>query len=264
MIYAMSDIHGCLDALEKKMKYVDLSGDNRLIFLGDYIDYGPKSGQVLRYIYDLQQKHGEEKVIVLKGNHEALFLEFLDDFNGAQNGFQYGNWLQTDSDSDMITMKSLVSEKNFALFSMLTKRASFSAISREAAELIKSECKDLIFWIRKMPLFLETEKQIFVHAGVDEEAGEDWRWGTSDDVFLWKYPPETGGFVKDIIAGHVGTGIPELQNDENYHGIYHDGKSHYYIDGTVYKKGGTLNLLIYCPKDDRYGEVDEAGKQRWL
>ena len=42
MIYAMSDIHGCLRELKDKMTQVDLQGDNRLIFLGDYMDYGIK------------------------------------------------------------------------------------------------------------------------------------------------------------------------------------------------------------------------------
>ena len=61
MIYAMSDIHGCIGAFEKKLEQVDLSGDNRLILLGDYIDYGRESGQVLEKVFDLQNKHGEKK-----------------------------------------------------------------------------------------------------------------------------------------------------------------------------------------------------------
>lgn len=40
MIYAMSDIHGCIEELKEKMMEVDLRGENRLIFLGDYLDYG--------------------------------------------------------------------------------------------------------------------------------------------------------------------------------------------------------------------------------
>ncbi|MBQ6129157.1 MAG: serine/threonine protein phosphatase [Lachnospiraceae bacterium] len=80
MIYAMSDIHGCLDALKEKMEQVDLSPDNRMIFLGDYIDYGPDSGGVLRYLYDLWQKEGNDKVVMLKGNHEAMLLEWIDEF----------------------------------------------------------------------------------------------------------------------------------------------------------------------------------------
>lgn len=80
MIYAISDIHGCMEELDRKMKLVDLSGDNRIVFLGDYIDYGPASGQVLQYLFHLQQEYGADKVIVLKGNHEAMFLEWIDEF----------------------------------------------------------------------------------------------------------------------------------------------------------------------------------------
>ena len=43
MIYAMSDIHGCIGELQKNMEQVDLGGDNRIVFCGDYIDYGDSS-----------------------------------------------------------------------------------------------------------------------------------------------------------------------------------------------------------------------------
>ena len=59
MIYAMSDIHGCIEELQKQMEQVDLSGKNRIIFLGDYIDYGDSSCQVLEYIRDLQKDYGK-------------------------------------------------------------------------------------------------------------------------------------------------------------------------------------------------------------
>ena len=36
-------------------------------------------------------------------------------------------------------------------------------------------------WIGSLPVFHETEEQIFVHAGVDEEAEEYWKWGTGDE-----------------------------------------------------------------------------------
>lgn len=41
MIYAMSDIHGCMDELKEKMKQVDLTENNRIVFLGDYMDSEP-------------------------------------------------------------------------------------------------------------------------------------------------------------------------------------------------------------------------------
>ena len=102
MIYAISDIHGCIEDLKNKMMLVDLSKDNRILFLGDYIDYGKNSGQVLNYIYTLQQTYGKEKVIVLKGNHEAMLLEWIDEYRKQLPPFMdsmaYDSWLKTDSE----------------------------------------------------------------------------------------------------------------------------------------------------------------------
>ena len=80
MIYAMSDIHGCIGELQKNMEQVDLGGDNRIVFCGDYIDYGDSSYYVLKYLWDLQKKYGAEKVVVLKGNHEQMFLDWIEDY----------------------------------------------------------------------------------------------------------------------------------------------------------------------------------------
>lgn len=70
-IYAMSDIHGCLDAFEYALSLVDFSGYNKLILLGDYI-HGPDDYGVLNKIMQLQNKYGSDKVIALCGNHEDM------------------------------------------------------------------------------------------------------------------------------------------------------------------------------------------------
>ena len=80
-----------------------------------------------------------------------------------------------------------------------------------------------------------------MHAGVDEDAGELWRAATPEYVLTEKYPASTGQFVKTVIAGHVRTS--ELHADGS-HGVFHDGASHYYIDGAV-EKTGRLNVLRY-------------------
>ena len=103
----------------------------------------------------------------------------------------------------------------------------------------------------------KTDHQILVHAGVDEEAGEYWKWGTGDEVYLWKRPTTFGRFEKTVIAGHVGTG--DLARDRSFHIIYHDGESHYYIDGSVYKHGKLL-LLGYDESEDKYYQI-ENGKR---
>lgn len=74
-IYAMSDIHGCLQEFEAALELVDLSSDNKLILLGDYIHSGADSYGVLHKIMQLQQKYGNEKVVALMGNHEELVIE---------------------------------------------------------------------------------------------------------------------------------------------------------------------------------------------
>lgn len=249
MIYAMSDIHGCLEAFEEKLSQVELEKNDRLILLGDYIDYGRESGQVLKRIYNLQQKYGDKKVIALKGNHEDMLLTWIDTFrnpvNPAMESAVFDGWLRTDDMQGNIAYRTLISEKAFAHYTEIAKTASFSQINHVAAELLLSEQGKLIDWIRNMPLYYQTDTQIFVHAGVNEEAEDLWMHGTPDHVFLWKYPATVGTFYKTIIAGHVGT--HRLAEDDNYHDIFYDGASHYYIDGTVYN-GGQLNLLVYDEK----------------
>ena len=84
-IYAMSDIHGCLEEFNSALSLVDLSGDNRLILLGDYI-HGPDSYGELDRIMGLQRKYGSEKVIALMGNHEEMAL------NGEWPIIRYADW----------------------------------------------------------------------------------------------------------------------------------------------------------------------------
>ena len=76
--YALSDIHGENKLLEEAMEIIDIkiNFQNKIIFLGDYIDNGPESCQVLYYIKELVDKF-KNNVIVLRGNHEEIFLERL-------------------------------------------------------------------------------------------------------------------------------------------------------------------------------------------
>lgn len=256
MLYAMSDIHGCADILQSNLAQVDLAGDNRLILLGDYIDYGPKSGQALRCIYDLQKRHGADKVIVLRGNHEEMLLEWLDAYTGPGAGQpdEYGlipwsDWLRTDRDYQ--TFRTLIAEDQWNDFCALDASAG-DEWNQVAARMVLEKSGDLIAWLRELPYYYETDRQIFVHAGIDEELGDWWRQGTEPYVFTGKYPATTGSFYKDVIAGHVGTSV--LAKDPDFHGVWHDGRSHWYIDGTV-NASGIIPILTYDEKTEKYGEL---------
>ena len=89
-----------------------------------------------------------------------------------------------------------------------------------------------------------------------------WEWGTSDEVFVGKYPPEIGkieGLDMKVVAGHVGTA--EISGNARFHDIYFDGASHYYIDGTVLDSGA-IPVLMVDTKEDKYYRVTETGN--WL
>lgn len=76
-ILAVGDIHGCLDKLEKLMGVIKWQPDkDTLIFIGDYVDRGLDSSGVVEYILDLKKK--SDHVICLMGNHESLFLDYLE------------------------------------------------------------------------------------------------------------------------------------------------------------------------------------------
>jgi serine/threonine protein phosphatase 1 len=80
-IFAVGDIHGCFDKLLALMDLVkiDLRHDT-LIFVGDYIDRGPNSKEVVDYLINLG-KHTDH-AIFLKGNHEVMLEDYL---NGTQS-----------------------------------------------------------------------------------------------------------------------------------------------------------------------------------
>lgn len=69
----------------------------------------------------------------------------------------------------------------------------------------ESDDDEYINWLSSLPLYYVEGNTIFVHAGIDEEAGDMWEWETSEDVFTSKYPAETGkieGLDMKVVAGH--------------------------------------------------------------
>ena len=81
-IYAIGDVHGRADLLSKLFMRIDddlkarPTADSVQIFLGDYIDRGPNSRQVVDLLIARRLEHD---VICLKGNHEDYALQFLSD-----------------------------------------------------------------------------------------------------------------------------------------------------------------------------------------
>ena len=76
LTYAIGDVHGCLDQLQRLIeRCLDHGGGrpSRFVFIGDYIDRGPDSRGVIDFLIAWQSERPE--VICLRGNHEAIMLE---------------------------------------------------------------------------------------------------------------------------------------------------------------------------------------------
>jgi serine/threonine protein phosphatase 1 len=83
--YAIGDIHGRLDLLEQLVERIAADdaargpADTTLIFLGDLVDRGPESAQVVEYLRQLEQRRAPGSTRFLLGNHEEVFLAALED-----------------------------------------------------------------------------------------------------------------------------------------------------------------------------------------
>jgi serine/threonine protein phosphatase 1 len=74
-IFAIGDIHGCPDELSALLGAVGPAAGDTLCFLGDYVDRGPASREVVDLLIDLAA--GPAHCVFLRGNHEDMLLDFI-------------------------------------------------------------------------------------------------------------------------------------------------------------------------------------------
>ena len=75
-VFAIGDVHGCATELRLLLERLPLTPETTLIFVGDYIDRGPQSRDVIDTLLEVRERC---TLVALLGNHEAMFLEFLGD-----------------------------------------------------------------------------------------------------------------------------------------------------------------------------------------
>lgn len=129
--FVIGDIHGCSKALQSLLEAIHPTPEDRLIFLGDYVDRGPDSRGVIDRLLELEQ---ECQTVFLLGNHEIMF-------RGALNGLAPELWLQAGGSQTVTSYGGLL------------KNVSPSHID---------------FLYRCVPHF-ETENHIYVHANYRHE-----------------------------------------------------------------------------------------------
>jgi serine/threonine protein phosphatase 1 len=165
--YAIGDLHGCVDLLETLLKRLEPSVP--VVFVGDYVDRGENSKEVLAL---LQGLNGDPdlRVQCLMGNHEDMLLSFLD------NPEQYGRgWLRNGG------LQTLASFGVAGVSELSSTEALISAGHQLRGAMGEAQ----ISWLRHLPLFWRSGTVAVVHAGTDPEHSiED----QDRQSLLWGHP----------------------------------------------------------------------------
>lgn len=72
--FVIGDIHGALKALHQVLELANVTENDTLIFLGDYVDGWSDAAAVINYLIELKTTHN---CVFIKGNHDELFLNWL-------------------------------------------------------------------------------------------------------------------------------------------------------------------------------------------
>ena len=185
-IYAIGDIHGCADKLRRLMGQLDIDPErDQLVFVGDYIDRGPSSFEVVDYLLGLKSLF--RHLVFLKGNHEQMLEDYLagpDKLTFLMNGGQ-------------ATLDSYIRHRQSPDAPIIPQRHQA--------------------FFKSLQLFHETENYIFVHAGLKpkvplvQQDPKDLLWIRSQFIY------STDDFGKPVVFGH--TPFPEPLVQANKIGI---------------------------------------------
>lgn len=145
----VGDIHGRIDLLEALLEKISPRNNCDLIFLGDYVDRGDHSADVLRMLFELDKS---DHVTCLMGNHEKMLLDFLDDPKGSGKRWLRNGGLQT-----------------LASFGVggVADGSGPTALQEAASNLEDALGHELEQWLRALPLFYRNGNLVCAHAAVD-------------------------------------------------------------------------------------------------
>lgn len=197
-IYCIGDIHGRLDLLQEvhakiNAHKVGYSGTCCVVYLGDYIDRGPHSKQVVDYLID--SPLSESQSVFLLGNHEQSILQFMygSDLGFAHEWFRFGGIATLQSYE--VGIKGIPTNKDI------------DAIRNELNAKCPLRHKQ---FFHTLELSFEIGPYYFVHAGVkpkvtlNKQSSEDLLWIREE--FL----DSTRNHGKIIVHGHTVTEKPEI------------------------------------------------------
>lgn len=170
-VLAIGDIHGCAVAFDALLDAVKPRGDDLIVTLGDYVDRGPRSREVIEKLIAL---NATGRLVAILGNHDQMMLDARDD------EMKLADWSRG------------YGKKTLASYAQDGGRGTLDDVPAAHWHFLESVCRD----------FFEIDTHFFVHANAhpDQPLAEQpvymLRWETFDD------PPahESG---KVMVCGHT-------------------------------------------------------------
>ncbi|AKT37900.1 metallophosphoesterase family protein [Chondromyces crocatus] len=150
--FAIGDIHGDVLALRKLLgRLPPLGAADTLVFLGDYVNRGPHSAEVVQLLRALPRLT-PARVVTLRGNHEDAWLEIIDH-----------GWPEFVLPRRYGCLESLRSFEGRPV-----PQPEEMPDERELSRLMRGAFfpRDVVGWMRALPYFHEDAHAIYVHAGL--------------------------------------------------------------------------------------------------
>ena len=200
--FVVGDIHGRCAQLHGLIEMLPREpSTDTLIFLGDLIDRGPNVPGCVEHVINLCRED-PERVICLRGNHEQMLLDFLDDVSTI--------WMETATGGD----------RTFEQYTQTLLRLRTAADFDTARDLIAERIPPgQIDFMRQLPLYHEDDYALYVHAGLEkgkhpsESSSHALLW-TRDEDFYKNY------YGKPCVFGHTPTPFLPWRGRLGRHGIY--------------------------------------------
>jgi len=188
---AIGDVHGCSQQLSALFQLIDAKyPDVPIVCVGDYVDRGEESAQVLRSLM-VQMQNRAERLHCLLGNHEKMLLSFLDD--PEKHG---GRWLRYGG------LQTLAS------FGVGHARQTAMVQTRDA--LADAMGTEMIAWLHGRPLTWVSGNVAVVHAAAEPAVPITHQ---AEHALLWGHPdfetiPRSDGIW--VVHGHTIVDQPQV------------------------------------------------------
>lgn len=207
-IYVIPDIHGEYNKLVTLMDKINKERrpEDTIVFLGDYIDRGKRSKDVVNYVFDLVSN--DDNIIPLLGNHDDAFwhsLKNIDKLNIYTVEWLARYCIET-LESYGIDTTSL---KSFELNQTEFCREHFDSLITEIKSFKESEdYRKFNILMHNCAVIYKQDKYEFTHSG-----GVSWNHAKNQtkDQLLWSrdFQPRKDGLIH--VCGHTPTKSGEVE-----------------------------------------------------